>query len=55
MSPKKALVKDITLLTAILTIFFLILVVIYETTASQRDLAADLSFVFSNYKNNAVK
>ncbi len=52
---ERAIVKNMSLLTAILTIFFMVLVVIYQTTSSHRDLATDLTIAFSDYKNNVVK
>jgi len=52
---ERAIAKNMSLLTAILTITFMVLVVIYQATCSHRDLAADLTIAFSDYKNNVVK
>lgn len=50
MKHKKAIIKDISLSAAILTIIFMILVIIYQMTAGNRDLANDLNTVFSSVK-----
>jgi len=42
--------KNMRLTTAILTIVFLTLVVIYQLTSNHRDLAADLTTVFTQYQ-----
>jgi hypothetical protein len=52
---ERAIVKNMSLLTAILTIFFMLLVVIYQKTTDHRDLATDLTIAFADYKNNGVK
>jgi len=47
---RKAIVKNISLLTLVLTILFMVLVVIYQITASHRDLADDLNNSFAKMK-----
>ncbi len=51
----RSIIKNIRLFTAILSIFFIVLVVIYTTAYGHRDLAADLTVAFSDYKNDVVK
>jgi hypothetical protein len=47
---KRAIVKDISLTAAILTLIFMALVAVYQLTAGQHDLADDLAVTFSSYK-----
>ncbi len=47
---EKTIEKDASRLIALLTVLFMMLVVIYQTTSSHRDLGTDLNIVFANFK-----
>ena len=47
---ERTILKNISLTTAILLVIFMVLVVIYQTTSSHQDLAADLTIAFSALK-----
>lgn len=47
---EKTITKDASRFIAIVTVLFMMLVVIYQTTSSHRDLGTDLNIVFANFK-----